>query len=154
MYCLSAWVLLRRKRAGEPDRMPSGDLFRRLKQGITVPSLQRRLLLPQLDNHGAVQPWRLLPGGHVERQTVQRRLLLPRGLQEHDAVPCWLCVRVGWPVQCVGMRCGELLSCGVVERCGLRAGQILPPRLVQRDRLRGWLLLPQYVGSASLQGRL
>ena len=64
----------------------------------------------QVGEPADVQGWELLHSGLNQWQSVQRRLLLPCGVQEYDAVPCGVSLRVLQHVKPDYMRCGELLS--------------------------------------------
>ena len=71
VHRLPSWVLLPFEWDVEPDALPRRDLFPEFQRDTAVHCMQRRLFLPQQHNHGAVQPWQLLP------DPVNRSIRLP-----------------------------------------------------------------------------
>ena len=97
-----------------------------------------------------MQCWDILPWGVDPRHALQLWLLLPRGVQEHDTLPCRVSLRVVRPIKPQRVRSWELLSLPCVERGGLCAGQLLSKGLLEPELVQRRLLLPQRVSAATV----
>ena len=175
------WVLLRIVRPFQPDAVRCGELLsgrcvqrcglcsgQLLSKGLHRPEIvQCRLLLPQRVGPAAVRGglrvcervgepddvrWRqLLPWPLEQWHAVQRRVLLPRWVQEHDAVPSGQPLRGIRPFQPNALRCGELLSGGRVKRGDLHSRQFLSGRFRCIHTLPGRELLCNACADCSVQ---
>ena len=101
-----------------------------------------------------MQCWDILPWGVDPRHALQLWLLLPRGVQEHDTLPCRVSLRVVRPIKPQRVRSWKLLSLPCVERGGLCAGKLLSSGLLEPELVQRRLLLPQRISAAAVRGGL